>query len=66
MIKYLLALKILSGSWGECGPKRLLFGTDFPVQTHEDSILLIEESMKTYSDQDKQDVYHDNAARILQ
>ncbi len=50
---------------GECGPEKLLFGTDFPVQTHEHSVLMIEESMKTYSVQDKSKVYYENAERLL-
>ncbi len=50
---------------GECGPKRLLFGTDFPVQTHEDSVYFIEESMTHYSSQDREDVYYNNSARLL-
>ena len=50
---------------GECGPKRLLFGTDFPVQTHTDSIQLIELAMASYSENDRQSVYYDNAKEIL-
>ncbi|MBT3398000.1 amidohydrolase [archaeon] len=50
---------------GECGPKRLMFGTDFPVQTHEDSVYFVEEAMKDFSDKDKQDVYYNNARRFL-
>ncbi len=50
---------------GECGPKRLLFGTDFPVQSHEDSIYFVENSMKNYSYKDKEDVYYNNAWRLL-
>lgn len=49
----------------ECGPDKLLFGTDFPVQTHEDSIYFIEEAMKHFSLEDKKKVYYDNARRIL-
>lgn len=50
---------------GEVGPDRLLFGTDFPVQTHADSVYFIEEAMKSYSDDDKQLVYYGNAKRLL-
>lgn len=50
---------------GACGPKRLLFGTDFPIQTHADSIKLIEQSMSDYQDEDRKDVYYNNAARLL-
>ncbi|MFA6461701.1 MAG: amidohydrolase family protein [Candidatus Woesearchaeota archaeon] len=50
---------------GECGPEKLLFGTDFPVMTHEDAIMLLEEGMKNYSSEDKQRVYYDNARRLL-
>jgi predicted TIM-barrel fold metal-dependent hydrolase len=48
-----------------CGPQRLLFGTDFPIQTHEDSIQLVEQAMLGYSDHDKQQVYYENANRLL-
>ena len=48
-----------------CGPKKLLFGTDFPVQTHSDSVFFIEEAMKGFSEADKQDVYYNNAAKLL-
>lgn len=50
---------------GECGPEKILFGTDFPVQTHADSIYFIEEAMKDYPAQDKQQVYFANAQRII-
>lgn len=50
---------------GECGPRKLLFGTDFPVQTHEDSVYMIEEAMKHFSERDKEDVYYNNAYKIL-
>jgi predicted TIM-barrel fold metal-dependent hydrolase len=50
---------------GECGPARLLFGTDFPVQTHKDAIYFVEEAMKNYSLDDKQNVYYNNARRLL-
>jgi len=50
---------------GECGPARLLFGTDFPVQTHQDSIYFVEQAMKNYSLKDKQDVYYNNVRRLL-
>lgn len=48
-----------------CGPKKLLFGTDFPVQTHEHSILFVEEALKGYTEEDKQRVYYDNACKVL-
>jgi predicted TIM-barrel fold metal-dependent hydrolase len=48
-----------------CGPKKLLFGTDFPIQTHTDSIQLIELAMSDYSDLDRKDVYYNNAATLL-
>lgn len=51
---------------GECGPERLLFGTDFPVQTHADSVYFIEESMKGFSEEDKAKVYYDNSAKLLE
>jgi predicted TIM-barrel fold metal-dependent hydrolase len=48
-----------------CGPQRLLFGTDFPIKTHADSIQLVEQAMLGYSDHDKQQVYYENAHRLL-
>ena len=50
---------------GECGPKKLLFGTDFPVQTHEDSINFIEKAMELYVPRAREDVYYNNADKIL-
>lgn len=50
---------------GECGPERLLFGTDFPVQTHKDSIYMLDEAMKTYSISDQELVYYKNSEVIL-
>jgi predicted TIM-barrel fold metal-dependent hydrolase len=49
----------------ECGPERLLFGTDFPVQTHEDSVLMLDEALLEYSIDDKKNVYHNNAKKLL-
>ncbi|MBT3297860.1 amidohydrolase family protein [archaeon] len=51
---------------GRCGPSKLLFGTDFPVQTHYDSIFMIEEAMKNYSQKELKNVYYDNAQKILE
>lgn len=50
---------------GECGPGKLLFGTDFPVQTHADSVYFIEEAMQGYAPEEKQQVYFANAQRIV-
>jgi len=49
----------------ECGPKKLIFGTDFPVQTHEDSVQFVELGMIEFSDKEKQMVYYDNAAKLI-
>jgi predicted TIM-barrel fold metal-dependent hydrolase len=48
-----------------CGPDQVLFGTDFPVQTHEHSVEIIESAMKEFSKTDKQKVYSGNAKKIL-
>jgi hypothetical protein len=48
-----------------CSPKKLIFGTDFPVQTHAHSIMFIEEAMKRYTEEEKQLVYYENAYHIL-
>jgi predicted TIM-barrel fold metal-dependent hydrolase len=47
------------------GSNKLLFGTDFPVQTHEDSVYFVEEGMKGFKEKEKQEVYYNNARRIL-
>jgi uncharacterized protein len=47
------------------GPSRILFGTDFPLQSFANTIDLVELSMQEYSFQDKEMVYSGNAARIL-
>lgn len=47
------------------GPRKMLFGTDFPVQTHEDSVYFVEEGMKGFSEKEKADVYYNNARRLL-
>ena len=47
------------------GPEKLLFGTDFPVQTHKDSINMIEKAMKNYSVKEKEMVYYTNAQKLL-
>jgi predicted TIM-barrel fold metal-dependent hydrolase len=49
----------------EVGSSKLLFGTDFPVQTHKDSIYFVEQGMKGFSDAEKEDVYYNNARRLL-
>jgi predicted TIM-barrel fold metal-dependent hydrolase len=48
-----------------CGPKKLLFGTDFPVQTHADSVYFIEESMRGFCDSDRDAVYRGNAESVI-
>lgn len=48
-----------------CGPGRLLFGTDFPIQTHADSIQLVELAMTDFSEADRELVYYGNAKNIL-
>jgi uncharacterized protein len=48
-----------------CSHKKLLFGTDFPIQTHEDSIEMIEQSMKNHSEAEKEDVYYNTAREII-
>ena len=49
----------------ECGPRKLLFGTDFPIQTHKDSIAFVEEGMKGFEEPDKSLVYYHNARWML-
>lgn len=49
----------------ECGPEKLLFGTDFPVQTHADSVYFVEEAMQDFAAYDREQVYFENACRII-
>jgi predicted TIM-barrel fold metal-dependent hydrolase len=49
----------------ECGSSKLLFGTDFPVQTHADSVYFIERAMGCFPIEAKEDVYYNNARRLL-
>jgi predicted TIM-barrel fold metal-dependent hydrolase len=49
----------------ECGSSKLLFGTDFPVQTHVDSVYFIERAMGCFPNEAKEDVYYNNARRLL-
>jgi len=48
---------------GECGSGKLLFGTDFPVQTHKHSVYFIEQAVKNV--EEKKDIYYRNANTIL-
>ncbi len=49
----------------EIGPGKLLFGTDFPIQTYEDSVYFVEEGMKGSTDEDRIKVYYENALEVL-
>ncbi len=49
----------------ECGADRLLFGTDFPVQTHAHSVYLVEKGMQDFPDSEKEKVFSGNARRLL-
>ncbi len=49
----------------KCGTDKLLFGTDFPVQTHEDSFYMLEKALDGLTDQDRKNVYLNNARRVL-
>jgi predicted TIM-barrel fold metal-dependent hydrolase len=49
----------------ECGPEKLLFGTDFPVQTHADSVYVVEAALKDFSTHARKQVYFANANRII-
>ena len=48
-----------------CGPEKLLFGTDFPVQTHADTVFFVEEALRSYSEAERCLVYFENANRLL-
>ena len=47
----------------ECGHERLLFGTDFPVQTHAHSVAFVEASIPNRAMQ--ADVFYNNAEKLL-
>lgn len=49
----------------ECGPEQILFGTDFPVQSHEDSVRIINDSMFDFSINDQKKVFYENAFKII-
>jgi predicted TIM-barrel fold metal-dependent hydrolase len=49
----------------EVGPNKLLFGTDFPVQTYEDTFGLLRPVLKDYTLAEQEAVYHGNARRVL-
>ena len=63
--EFIPSVNLIKTLLNKVGSQKLLFGTDFPVQTHEDSVNLIEEAMKNYSSEDKKMVYYDNAKKIL-
>jgi len=48
---------------GECGSDKLLFGTDFPVQTHKHSVQFIEMAIK--NEEDKANIYFKNAENFI-
>jgi predicted TIM-barrel fold metal-dependent hydrolase len=48
-----------------CGPEKVLFGTDFPVQTHADAVYFVKEALRAYSAAEKRLVYFDNAKRLI-
>jgi len=50
---------------GECSPNKLLFGTDFPVQTHQNSLTMLEGALHDYSFTEQKLVYYDNARGLL-
>jgi len=49
----------------KAGSKKILFGTDFPVQTHEHSVMFVEKATKGMGDDVRHDIYHRNAERLL-
>lgn len=53
--------------YNECGIDRLMFGTDFPVQTHDHSVYIAEEALSQTgcNAQELRQFYYGNAARIL-
>jgi len=47
------------------GPEKMLFGTDFPVQTHEHSVRFVEEATEGMGDDVRAKIYFSNAERLL-
>jgi len=57
-------VKEVRGFVKECGCKKLLFGTDFPVQTYEDSVYIVEQAFKE-KECCKKNIYYNNARGFL-
>lgn len=52
--------------YGECGTNQLMFGTDFPVQTHDHSVLIGTQSIDALANENERDrFWFKNAAFLL-
>ena len=49
----------------EAGPHKVLFGTDFPVETHDDAIKIADQALREFSTDEKRLFYHGNALKLL-
>lgn len=47
------------------GAEKLLFGTDFPVQTHAHSVKFVEDATIGMADSVREAIYHGNATKVL-
>lgn len=61
-----LAIENVKRFYCECGTDRLMFGTDFPVQTHEDSIHIAEKALHGIaSTEELRSFYWNNANELF-
>lgn len=61
-----LAIENVKRFYGTCGINQLMFGSDFPVQTHADSIHIAEQALhETASKEELQKFYYSTANKIL-
>jgi predicted TIM-barrel fold metal-dependent hydrolase len=62
-----VGMKIVERFFHRCDApeNKVLFGTDFPVQTHDDSVRFVENAMKGFSESDKRKVYYENAKNLI-
>ncbi|MFZ6029031.1 MAG: amidohydrolase family protein [Chloroflexota bacterium] len=58
-------IEIVKRFVGEAGPEKVLFGSDFPVQSHQDTVDFVEGALAQYPTADKELVYAGNARRLI-
>lgn len=59
-------IELVKKFYGECGVGQFMWGTDFPIQTHEHSVLIAEQALRgVASEVEMEQFYYGNAAKIL-